>query len=269
MTIRITILLLCVSIGLTSAEALDNINVDTEIGVTLASSYAWRGRMVRDKAMVQPEINISLQRVNINFWGTWDIDSDEVDTSERTRVDSSIDYGFMLGAVQMKAGLVVHAWHDEPVLGTRDTYETYVDMVATEWPMYPSLVIYHDFGTIQGYYGALSIMEGREITDKISADLKMSIGAGSESFNEKWFSASNPTIGTTEPSSTGTSPSAKAALVDLTASVEFPMELRDGWSIVPKVEYVTLLDPDLRSAARAAGLDPDNLALSVTLAFVF
>lgn len=268
MTIRVfPVALLCGLIGLVSAADARDVAMSGEAGVHVASSYTWRGKEVNDKPVVQPEVTLSIEQFTLDVWGTWDVKGTS-ETAERTRIDASLDYGFVWKMLQCKAGLVAHAYHDDPGGKASDTYEIFAD-VAADVSYCPSLVIYYDFGNIGGIYAALGVAETSEINAWASVNFEMSLGMGDERFNERFFGlpdalpAEDGTVA--EPISTK-----KAALVDFSVALSVPMRL--DWrqvNVTPKVEYVSLVDSDLRAAALAAGDHADRVIGSVTVSFDF
>ena len=236
-----------------------------EASVKVMSSYIWRGRTVNAREAYQPELTLTADPVSLNVWGNWDIKGEEA-SSERTRIDTSLDYTFSVKQVELKAGLVVHAYHDAPSGRAKDTYEVYLD-ASTEiafYPhLYPSVIVYYDFGTIEGVYGALSVMYAWPLSESTDALVRLMFGAGSSKFNNAFFSVLDPAEGEAEINVKKDTP------IHMTLSASVPFKVGNSFRIIPQVDYVKIIDSDLRAAVEANGNKPENTVLSIAGSWEF
>jgi len=236
-----------------------------EASVKAMSSYVWRGRAVNSRATIQPELTVIVYPVTLNVWGTWDIVGEEA-SSERTRVDTSIDYTYAAKQVELKAGVVVHAYHDAPSGLASDTYEMYLDasMALDLYPqLYPSVIIYYDFGTIDGFYGAFSVMSPVPISESLDLLVRVTLGAGSSKFISAFYGSPPPDEGQVAIDVE------KDALIHATLTASLPIKVWRTLRIIPQVDYVTVIDDTLRAAVEASGDKADSTVLSIAGSWEF
>lgn len=236
------------------------VELDGEASVAVASAFVWRGKVMNDDIMIQPEVTLRSAPWTVNVWGSWDWDTKD-GAPVNSRVDTSILYDYSWKNLFLGVGLFIHAYHDSPT-GLRDTYEAYVN-VAANVALCPSLEVFYDFGTVEGVYAKVSVGTVYEFSERADVSLRLGVGAGSGGFNENFYGARVQTeTGEEEVMN-------KASFADVTASATGSISIGREFTIVPRVEYVALLDRDLRSGAKAAGDDPDNLVGSLALRWEF
>ena len=109
--------------------------------------------------------------------------------------------------------------------------------------MSPSLTIYRDIDEADGSYVSLAFEHSIEKIAEpapdvpIGLDIGASLGWGSGSYNKYYWDTD------------------QSKFNDLTFSASFPFDVA-GWTVVPSLNYVTLLSDDIR-AADAYGTDSD------------
>lgn len=237
------------------------INMDIQGGITFASAYVWRGRVINEDTVFQPEILFRSDPFSFNVWGTWDIEG-KSESSTRTRVDFTLDYMMPFEDYTMRLGAVAHAYHDDPGGHASDTYELYTKATANMF-LNPTLALYFDFGTIDGLYGNVSVDDIRSITDSIDLEMAAGLGFGSANFNKGFFAVRQ------EQGGMVTVAGDKMRLIDLSVSVAFPYSIGETTTLQPKVEYVRLMDSSLRDIVKAEGDKAENVVASLTLAMQF
>jgi len=237
-----------------------NLDVSGDVGVGLVSSYIWRGREYSDKAIVQPEVGVRIDRWMLNARGMWDLEGGDPDSTERTRADLMLDYGIPWNDLQFKVGAIARIFHDDPGGKASDTYEVFAQVVANTM-LCPSLTLYYDFGNIEGVYASVGLGDTTRLCEWADAVLNVQVGMGNARFNRDFFG--NPDADEGEEFLTE-----KNALVDFSGSLAFPMTYREV-VLTPKVEYIALLDSDLRDAAKAAGREASRVVGSITATWEF
>jgi len=236
------------------------VNMDVQGGLTVASSYVWRGRVVNDETVFQPEVLIKVDPFSLDIWGTWDVEGTK-DTPERTRIDFTLDYTIPREKIDLRFGAVAHAFHDDPGGHASDTYEVFGEVAGNGF-LNPSLMLYYDFGTINAFYGYVRIADYRSLFEKADLETAMHMGFGSGRFNEIFF----------QPAQSGEGASLverKFALVDLMISAAVPYRLKESTTLQPKIEYVRLMNGDMRDIMKADGRKTEKLVASLTLAVRF
>ena len=168
--------------------------VETDLDITIdlgaSSAYVWRGKVINDEAVIQPQVIMGANGFSFNVQGAWDL-KHETNSSENTRMDISAGYSMDLDLVRVKPGVTAYVYHDESEGGLKDTFETFVDIVFNlkNVNIVPSLTAYYDFGEAEGFYGLASIAHSIELAGGRSAiDMAVSVGAGDEKYGEYLFS---------------------------------------------------------------------------------
>ena len=246
--------------GVTWAATLD---VDAEVDVTLATAHLWRGRVLSDDIAVQPSLTVTAGNISCNVWGNWDI-SGAHNSSEQTRVDTTLDYTHVHGCQIMSGGVTAYIYHDNAVDKSQDTFEAFLGYTL-DVPLLPSLTVYHDFGEVDGVYASFGVAHSLELGEDGSAlDVVLSVGGADEKYNRFMFSY---------PANTATGVEAfvpeDAGLVDLTAKVSLPFMVEDRFQIMPGARYMMLIDSDIKQATKDAGEKADEAAATLSFTAFF
>ncbi len=251
-------------IFLATAQAFEaDINGNVDLKVT--SAYIWRGVVVNDEPCVQPAVIFSSDTWAFTVNGSWDLTKVE-DSAGDTRVDTTLDYGWTSGKHMLRPGVVAYIYQDESGSRSKDTFEVFTEY-ALDIPALPSLTVYYDFGEIGAFYTTLSISHDFNIIkDKFPVELRASVGAAEEKYNNAIFSFpadEEKGIEAFQPD--------KSSLVDLTlgGSVTIPVSKDDNAQLVPGIKYMTLLDSEIKNGVKDAGEKASEIAYSLTYSFYF
>ena len=243
------------------AQAAD-MDVAGEVTARAASAFVWRGRPMNSDGVIQPEVHLDVGPFSLNVWATWDLQATE-ETPGRTRVDTSLDYTYRWNVFEFKGGAVVYAYRHDPAK-SRDTCELYASAVANV-AFLPSLIVYRDISQNNGFYAAASVTDKRSLCKDVDALLSARLGAASSGFNASLFDFST----TNPPAATVPVNVAKSAILDFDISLSVPVALPHNMKLTPRVDYVSLVDSDLRDAVEAADKKPDNLVATLALSWDF
>lgn len=232
------------------------LDTDIEVETKFTSAYMWRGQVLNDEYTFQPSVTVKAHDLSFYVWGTWDM-TDVTNSSERTRMDATLDLTRSMGKHIMSLGLTAFVYHDAPSHLSKDTFETYIGY-ALNVLFLPSLTVYFDFGEIDGLYASFALAHSFELVDNVLAlDIKTTVSGGDEDFNTFSFAPTGEKLG--------------SSLVDLTAMASFPFTLgKSGHvGITPSLKYMTLLDSELKDAVKTAGEKNDEFAYSLALTLYF
>jgi hypothetical protein len=249
--------MLCGAVNDVPAE---EVQVSGDMGLGMSTAFLWRGKIVSDDIAVQPDITVRSEPWVVNVWGSWDLDTSAGDPV-KSRVDISILYDQQWRDVVFGLGVFAHIFRDSPN-GDKDTYEAYAS-IGGNFQFEPLLEVFYDFGTIEATYVKFSFGYGYEIAEGADLSVRVGVGAGSDSFNKKFYGA-RVGIGSSDEA-----PMDEAGFADFTALLSATSDLGYDLAIIPGVEYVALLDTDLKKSARADGDDPENVVGSLAIKWYF
>jgi len=234
------------------------VDVDTEIEGKIVSAHVWRGRVIHDEPSFQPSLTLTANNILFNVWGTWDV-IERDDTWERTRMDGTLAYSWISGKQIITSGIVAYVYNDGTRRSTRDTFELFVEASADVF-LLPSVTVYYDFESIEGIYGSVAVAHSFEFFEnRAGLDLGMFLGGADADYSRATFELEQEE-NTELPA---------ASLVDFTATVSLPVYLRDNLAVMPGIKLMSLIDPTLRRAVRAAGHEERKLVGSLSLVGTF
>ncbi len=206
--------------------------IDFEFTAGFFSKYIWRGQNLNDDRVFQPGFSISYGGFTASIWGNLELTNINSNNNEFTEVDYTLDYAgdfpLISGAVY-SVGLI---YYDFPNTMTNDTTELYWGL-SFDLPASPSITFYHDLEEAEGTYISLGVVHSVEkiveLWPRVPVGMEMgaSIGWGSDSYNKYYWTSD------------------QSNLQDITISISFHMELV-GWTMAPSLNYVTLVNNDIR-----------------------
>jgi len=221
-----------------------------ELDLKVTSEWIWRGRVIHDEPSFQPSVTLVTEPFSFNIWGNWDLENED-DSSERRRVDLSADYTFTNGPHIVTGGINGYIHDDNAGDRAEDTYELFV-RYAYDTLLYPAVVVYYDFGEIEGVYAAFEVAHRFPGWNESSAvDLALFLGLADSSYNEAVFGAD------------------VSGLVDLTLQAAVPVQINESFLVTPAVKAMTQLDSEIRDASDALGGDNDGVAVSLSATLFF
>jgi hypothetical protein len=233
------------------------------IGVSAAfmSKYIWRGQLLNDDYVMQPSVGLTYGNWSASLWGNVDMTDYHDNDWEFTEYDWTIGYADKLPGIDiLKYSVGAIYYYFPSVTDDSDTVEVYAGL-GLDMPLSPTLTMYRDIDEGDGTYVAFSVSHSIEKIMELAPDMPVgmtasaSIGWGSEGYNKFYWG------GLTE-----------SAMQDLTLSVGFPIPIM-GWTLTPSINYVTLLDSDVRAADTYATYsgnnDSDYVFTGITLSTSF
>lgn len=238
------------------------LEVDVEADVKVTSAYVWRGMVINDEACIQPSVTVRAGDVSLNVWGIWDL-TDVTNSSEHTRMDTTLDYTHAFGKQILGSGLTAYIHHDEPGEQSKDTFEVFLGYTL-DIPSLPSLTVYYDFGEIEGFYASFALAHSFELVKNMMAlDIAVAVNGGDKEYSSALV---NPLV---NGEAIEKFEFDEASLVDVTAVASFPLSLGDHLEITPGVKYVELLDSKIKDSVRNIGAEEDQWVYSLTATLYF
>jgi Bacterial protein of unknown function (Gcw_chp) len=211
-----------------------------DASVDYMSKYIWRGQNLQDDGAVQPSINFTYGNLTGSIWGSVEMSKINNNSGEITEVDYSLDYSDAIPGLEGVGYSIGVINYQFPNTKVDDTTELYAG-VSLDWLFSPSFTYYHDVDEVKGgsylLFGFGHSFESiGEIVSgvPVGMDISASFGWGNKTYNKAYWTGG-----------TGTN---SGGLNDFVLSIAFPMEFSNGWSLAPSLNYVTLLDGDIRDA---------------------
>jgi hypothetical protein len=209
-------------------------SLSTTVSACFMSKYIWRGQLIDDDYAFQPSVGLSYGGLSASLWGNLDMTDYHDNSGEFTEYDWTIGYaGKFPGIDILKYSVGVIYYHFPS--STLNTTEIYGGL-GLDIPLSPTVTVYRDVDEYKGTYAAFSLSHSVEKIFELSPDMPVgltasaSIGWGNKAYNRGYWGGLD-----------------ENALNDLTLALGFPMPVL-GWTFTPSVNYVTLLDSDVRKA---------------------
>lgn len=223
--------------------------LEAGLDLPVLSGYVWRGQVLNDEAVVQPSLTVSKGGFAINTWANYNLtDNVSEDSGDFNEVDLTVSYDFTAGPAGVSVGVIEYLFPNTAYSGTR---EVYAGASLDNLPVTPSATVYYDFDEADGAYVTVSLGYGHALSDALSLDVSGSIGYGFSDYNEFYFGV------------------ADNALNDANVSLSLTYAVNDAWSISPAVTYTTLLDDDIKDAAKELYFDDNEVVGSLTASHAF
>lgn len=244
--LAMTFVLGAVCAGVATGSALAEEEKPTaDLTVGAYSDYVWRGWILSDDSIViQPSMTVGYKGFSFNLWGNLDTDlSEELGGQGEAKwneTDMTISYGGSAGMVGYSLGYIYYALD-----GTADTQEIYGD-ITVDTLLSPTLAVYRDIDSFEGWYITLAVSHSIAMTDTISLDLGAK--AGYYDLDDGY-----------------------SALHDGTLSASVSFAVNDYISITPELYYSFPLSNDAEDEFKASnpGGDEDVIYGGVSANFSF
>lgn len=208
----------------------------TSLSAAFNSKYVWRGQLLNDDFVFQPSVGLGYGGLSASLWGNLDMTDYHDNSGEFTEYDWTVGYADTVPGVDFLKYSVGAIYYYFPSVGNdADTVELYAGL-GLDMPLSPTVTVYRDVDEIDGTYVAFSISHSVEKLFELSPEIPVgmtamaSLGWGNEAYNKGYWGGL-----------------AESSLQDLTLSVGFPMPVY-GWTLTPSVNYVTLMDSDVRES---------------------
>lgn len=210
-------------------------DVAFEVTADYFGKYVWRGQNLDDDPVFQPGASFTYGGLTFGIWGSMETTSYNGNSGEFTEVDEYVDYSFDVPGVEGLGFSTGVIYYDFPGTTCERTTEVYWGF-SFDLPLSPSITVYHDIDEADGMYASLGVGHSIELDSDASVALELgaSLGWGDSSYNEYYWVDSVTEL-----------PVKDSGLNDLTLSAALPLEI-DGWSITPSVNYVVLVDSDIK-----------------------
>lgn len=214
------------------------------VGVGLFSHYVWRGALLTDDPVLQPDVTVAYGGLSLGVWGNLDLTNVNGFGGELNEVDVTLDYTHRFeGRVPVEASIGA-IWYTSPSGWFDDLGEIYGG-VGLDTFLQPRLTVYVGVYEVEGVFGTLEIGHDAPLGCG-TLELGAGISAGDGVFHESLLGARTEAFG------------------ELFLDVGWTYT-RGRWSIRPGLRFSTLLDDTLRDAQA----DNDLVVLSLQTSLHF
>ncbi|MBV5305484.1 MAG: hypothetical protein J0652_02200, partial [Desulfobulbaceae bacterium] len=139
------------------------------------SQYIWRGfELSKDSIVIQPSMTVAYKGFSANLWGNLDTDPYLVDedngSNSWTETDMTLAYAWDMDPVAFSVGYI---YYGLDILS--DSQEFYVS-ASLKTILKPTLSIYRDVDSYQGWYVTLGVSHSIPVKDDITLDLGAQVG---------------------------------------------------------------------------------------------
>jgi uncharacterized protein (TIGR02001 family) len=224
------------------------------------SQYIWRGfEMTKDSIVIQPSMTVAYKGFSANLWGNLDTDP-YVDDSENasnnwTETDMTLAYGWDMDPVAFSVGYIYYG------LDSFDDSQEFFASAALKTILKPTLTIYRDIDSYQGWYVTLGVSHSIPVHGDITLDLGAQVSYLSADEASTYHVSDTPDDSYSD-------------FHDGVLSMGFTIPLNSYFTINPKLVYSFALSNDsedvISNNYAAIGSGDENFiygGVSVTMAF--
>jgi hypothetical protein len=218
--------------------------------VALFSKYVWRGQLINDESVFQPNITMGYADFSASLWGNFDL-TDYHDTSRVfNEYDWTLSYAGYCPFSDIMQYSIGAIYYDFPrSANTTEIFGT----LGLNISLNPIISLYRDLDEYEGTYMSFALSHSEEKLFGLDSNIPVgmtltgSLGWGNKTYNKEYWGRLD-----------------KSAFNDLTLTAAFPIAI-GTWIISPCANYVTLLDSDVRDAETYSEDDNDFFFVGLTL----
>lgn len=171
----------------------------------LVSSHVWRGQVLNNDFVIQPQLTASQYGVSLNVWGNYDLGNNWVgSSSDFSEIDVSLAYTLPLDVndVAFDLGVIGYSFPangdgssfgipPEAGINKKSTTELFVKATVLSFKDYviPSFTMFGDIGEANGVYLLFDVVAPYQVSDYLTVEGGISAGWGSTSYNDYHWGA--------------------------------------------------------------------------------
>ncbi|HEY5653920.1 MAG TPA: TorF family putative porin [Pontiella sp.] len=188
--------------GIVSAQEMVIVNqgssqgadVEVTAEAALVSSYVWRGQVLNNDAVLQPQLTVEKNGVSFNIWGNYDLGENGAGiSSDYSEIDMTLAYTLPIDVNDMAfdVGIIRYDFPNVVVGGEEipATTELFVSATILSFSDYfiPSATLFGDIDEVNGTYVLFDVVAPLEISDVFAVEAGVSAGYGNTSYNDYYF----------------------------------------------------------------------------------
>lgn len=161
----------------------------------LVSSYVWRGQVLNNDFVVQPQLTVAQYGVSFNIWGNYDLGKNVTGTSsDFSEIDLSLAYTLPLdfSEISFDVGLISYNFPANGTAGSAigpSTTELFASATVLSWQDFviPSVTFFGDIDEARGSYILFDVVAPYEVSDYLVVEGGISAGWGNTSYNDYYW----------------------------------------------------------------------------------
>ncbi|MEA2067866.1 MAG: TorF family putative porin [Verrucomicrobiota bacterium] len=257
------------------APANDPAETKVTAEVALVSSYVWRGQVLNNDFVLQPQLTASQYGVSLNIWANYDLGKNHAGiNNDFSEMDFSLAYTLPLDLndVSFDVGIIsynfpangtdVDTGGDEISVNAPSTTELFA---AAHWLTFrdyviPSVTMFGDIDQADGVYILFDVVAPYQVSDYLWVEGGVSAGWGNTSYNDYYW-------GTTVPAGNGGN--VDKGFNDFNFYANASYELLDNLTASVNATFTLLNGGAIRDAAKLRYEDENKFWAGVNLAYDF
>lgn len=222
----------------------------TAVELPLATKYVYRGLLVNDDLVFQPDVSVTVandeetETFTAGFWGNQELTTETGNSGELSEIDLYVDHGRQVGPAWASIGLVQYQFPDT---GFDPTIEAYA-MLSHEGEVVTTTVeLWYDFKEADGLYVNLNFARDIDLGDQWTLGLFGGAGYSDDGQGDYYYGVDD------------------SGLADLSAAASLARPINEYMSLVLALAYSSVLDSDYEDALD----EPNNTTASAGLSIGF
>jgi len=241
---------------------------EASMEVAVASAYIWRGQVINNDAVIQPQITLSQYGFSANMWMNYDISSNMTGVENNaSEFDFALAYSLPVDVNQMAidVGIInynfpANGTYDSNgrTIGVKSTTEVYLSATILSFDKFiPSISFFGDIQNVEGSYVLFDIFVPYELSQYVDFAGGYTAGWGNTSYNDHYWTANG--VGTFD-----------GDWSDHNFYITASYEVFEGVTAAATLNYMVLNGDKFRNGASAAGYEADDKVwASLNLAYDF
>ncbi len=228
---KIIIVIGAVALMALAVQAATQSDVSASGGLSLNSAFVRRGQVLNDKPVLQPALTLQKDRLLLNVLYSMNVtDSQDNETLEATENDLTLAYQLPSEKLLFTLGLIQYQFNGRKYgASTREVFFDFGLPLALK----PSITFYFDLDAVKGFYVKAALTYTKEVSEKLTWIASAYAGYGDKKYNAFFFDYE------------------KDAANDANLNVSAKVALKDGWALIPFVQYSALLDSNIKNIVDA------------------
>lgn len=245
--------------------------VQSTVEAALVSSYVWRGQVLNNDFVFQPQVTVAQYGVSINVWGNYDLGKNVNGvSSDFSEIDFSAAYTLPIDVneIALDVGMIGYHFPGNGTgnVGAPSTTELFGKATFLSFKDYviPSVTLFGDIDEANGTYVLFDIVAPYQVSDYLAVEGGLSAGWGNTSYNDYYFA--NGTVDPTDPSVGSTQDS---GWNDYNIYGNASYEVLENLTLSANLTYTFLDGGSIRDAGNAIYEDKQKFWGGVSVAYDF
>jgi uncharacterized protein (TIGR02001 family) len=158
--------------------------------VALMSAYVWRGQVLNNDAVLQPQLTVAKNGFSFNVWGNYDLKENVAGvSSDYSEIDLSLAYTLPMDVNEMAIDVGLVNYNYPNIEELESTTELFVSATLLSFKDYviPSVTLFGDVDEANGTYVLFDVVAPYQVSDYLGVEAGFSAGYGNTSYNDYYF----------------------------------------------------------------------------------